>query len=90
MSPANAVKDHLRDWYFGPAFDDYISMAIIADGTYYNIPKGMAFSLPVKPKNLDYKVITQFHIMEDHTPWELVKDSIKEIEEEFKSINFKI
>jgi len=79
MSPANAVKDHLRDWCFGGVHDDYVSMAVVADGTYYSIPKGMAFSLPVVTKNFDYEVKKKFHVMDTEVPHKLIQDSIEEI-----------
>ena len=90
MSPANAVKDHLKDWCYGPAHDDYVSMAVIADGTYYGIPKGMCFSLPVITKDFDFEVVKKFHILDHEGPIKLIKDSIDEIYKEYESIGFKL
>lgn len=32
FSAANAVKDHLRDWYKGT--EKYVSMGVVSDGSY--------------------------------------------------------
>ena len=54
FSAANAVKDHLRDWYKGT--DSYVSMGVYSEGD-YDIPKGVWTSLPVICKNFTYTVI---------------------------------
>jgi malate dehydrogenase len=51
FSAANAVIDHLRDWYVGT--DKIVSMGVISNGD-YGIPAGLWTSLPVKCKNFDY------------------------------------
>jgi len=45
LSAANAVADHLRDWFLGTN-GRIVSMAIPSDGS-YNVPKGLVFSFPV-------------------------------------------
>ena len=61
MGPAEAVKDHIRDWYFG-VNSNYTSMAVISDGNYYGVPKGIGFSLPCITKNFDYKVVDNLEL----------------------------
>ena len=45
FSAANAVKDHIRDWYYGTG-DKLHSMGVSADGS-YGVPKNLYFSFPV-------------------------------------------
>lgn len=54
FSAANAVKDHLYDWYHGT--DNYVSMGVYSEGD-YDIPKGLWTSLPVVCKNFSYTVV---------------------------------
>lgn len=51
LSGATALKQHLREWYYGTKTDDFFSMGVYTDGTYYDIPEGLIFSLPVRCKN---------------------------------------
>jgi len=51
FSAANAVVDHLRDWYKGT--DHIISMGVVSDGS-YGIPAGLWSSFPVRCKNFGY------------------------------------
>jgi malate dehydrogenase len=62
FSAANAVKDHLRDWYHGA--QDLVSMGIVSDG-WYNVPKGLIYSFPLKcTGNWKYEVVTDFQVSE--------------------------
>jgi len=61
FSAANAVKDHLRDWYKGT--DKYVSMGVISEGD-YGIPKGLWTSLPVICKNFSYTVVKNIELTE--------------------------
>jgi len=63
MSAANAVKDHLHDWYFGTKEGTWTSMGVISDGS-YDIPKGLVFSYPVTCKDFDYKIVTGLNVDE--------------------------
>jgi len=56
-SAANAVCDHIYDWFNGTHPSEYVSMAVVSDGS-YDIPKGLVFSFPVSCKNGEYKIIT--------------------------------
>lgn len=49
FSAANAIKDHLHDWYFGTKEGVIVSKAIVSDGS-YGVPKGLVFSFPVRCK----------------------------------------
>jgi len=54
FSAANAVIDHLRDWYLGT--EGVVSMGVVSHGE-YGIPEGLWTSLPVRCKNFEYEVL---------------------------------
>ena len=55
-SAASAAIDHMRDWVMGTPKDDWVSMAIPADGS-YGIEPGIIFSFPVKCENGKYEIV---------------------------------
>ena len=48
MSAAKAICDHMRNWWFGSAENDYMSMGVISDGSHYGIPEDIVYSFPLK------------------------------------------
>ena len=56
MSAANAVKDHLHDWYFGTKEGEFVSMGVYSDES-YGVPAGLIYSFPVTCENFDYKIV---------------------------------
>ncbi|HEX9258849.1 MAG TPA: malate dehydrogenase, partial [Acidimicrobiales bacterium] len=44
-SAANAAIDHVRSWWQGTASDDWVSMAVVSDGS-YGVPEGLVSSFP--------------------------------------------
>lgn len=56
FSSANAIKDHLHNWYFGTRSGEYVSMAVHSDGS-YGIPTGLIYSFPVTCSNFSYKIV---------------------------------
>ncbi len=44
-SAANAAVSHVRDWVMGTPPDDWVSMAVISDGS-YGVPEGLCSSFP--------------------------------------------
>lgn len=57
MSGAVSIRDHIKDWYQGTKEGEFVSMGVYMDGTAYNIPKGIFFSMPVTCKNFDYEIV---------------------------------
>lgn len=55
-SAASAAIDHMRDWALGTAGDNWISMAIPADGS-YGIEPGIVYSYPVRCSNGNYEIV---------------------------------
>ena len=55
-SAASAAIDHMHDWALGTAADDWVSMAVPADGS-YGIKPGVVYSFPVNCKGGDWKIV---------------------------------
>ncbi len=55
-SAASAAIDHIHDWALGTPDDDWVSMAIPADGS-YGIEPGVIYSFPVRCKGGDYEIV---------------------------------
>jgi malate dehydrogenase len=62
-SAASAAIDHMRDWALGSKEDDWVSMAIPADGS-YGIGEGIVYSYPVRCGDGDYKIVQGLEIDE--------------------------
>ena len=52
-SAANGAIDHVHDWVLGTSQDDWVSMAILSDGS-YDVGEGLVYSFPVTIR--DHKV----------------------------------
>jgi malate dehydrogenase len=55
-SAASATVDAARDWLLGSAKDDWVSMAVISDGS-YGVPEGLISSFPVTTKDGDWSIV---------------------------------
>ena len=55
-SAASAAIDHMRDWALGTPGDDWVSMAIPADGS-YGIEPGIVYSYPVRCSGGQYEIV---------------------------------
>ena len=60
-SAASAAIDHMRDWALGTADDDWVSMAIPADGS-YGIEPGIIYSYPVRCSGGRYEIVQDLAI----------------------------
>ncbi len=60
-SAASAAIDHMRDWALGSAEDDWVSMAIPADGS-YGIEPGVVYSYPVRCSGGAYEIVQGLEI----------------------------
>lgn len=58
MSASKAACDHVHDWVYGTKPGEWVSMAVLSDGS-YGIPEGLIFSFPVTiDKNTqDWKIV---------------------------------
>lgn len=60
-SAASAAIDHIRDWIRGTPSDDWVSMAIPADGS-YGISEGIIYSFPVTCTAGGYQIVQGLEI----------------------------
>lgn len=62
-SAAAAAIDHVHDWALGTRPDDWVSMAIPADGS-YGIAEGVVYSYPVTCRNGSFEIVQGLEINE--------------------------
>jgi len=55
-SAASSAIDHMRDWALGTPGDDWVSMAIPADGS-YGIEPGIIYSYPCRCRQGKYEIV---------------------------------
>ena len=62
-SAASATTDAARDWLLGSPDGDWVSMAVISDGS-YGVPEGLISSFPVTTRDGDWKIVQGLEIDE--------------------------
>ena len=78
-SAASATIDAARDWLSGSAEGDWLSMAVVSDGS-YDVPEGLISSFPVTTSNGDWEIVQDLDINDfSHTR---IDASTKELAEE--------
>jgi malate dehydrogenase len=60
-SAASATIDAARDWLHGSAANDWVSMAVVSDGS-YGVPEGLISSFPVTTANGDWSIVQGLEI----------------------------
>jgi len=60
-SAASSAIDHMRDWALGTPGDDWVSMAIPADGS-YGIEPGIIYSYPCRCRKGKYEIVPGLEI----------------------------
>jgi malate dehydrogenase len=55
-SAASAAMDHVRSWLYGTPADDWVSMAVPADGS-YGVAPGVVYSYPCICRGGDYAIV---------------------------------
>ena len=60
-SAASAAIDHMHDWALGTPQDDWVSMAIPADGS-YGVEPGIIYSYPVRCSDGGYEIVQGLEI----------------------------
>ncbi|MFC7495163.1 MULTISPECIES: malate dehydrogenase [unclassified Nocardioides] len=55
-SAASATIDAARDWLLGSAAGDWVSMAVVSDGS-YGVPEGLISSFPVTTKDGSWEIV---------------------------------
>ena len=85
-SAANAAVDHIRSWSLGTPEGDWVSMAVVSDGS-YGVPEGLISSFPCVCKDGKYSIVQGLDINEfsrgkiDASTGELAeeRDAVKEL-----------
>ncbi len=78
-SAANGIIQHMRDWIQGTPDDDWVSMAVVSDGS-YGVEKGLIYSYPVVCKDGDYEIVQGLEVSDfirgkmDATEKELIEE----------------
>lgn len=78
-SAASATVDAARDWLLGSPEGDWVSMAVVSDGS-YGVPEGIVSSFPVTTKDGNWSIVQGLDIDEfsrgriDKTTAELVDE----------------
>jgi malate dehydrogenase len=62
-SAASAAIDHVRDWALGTPGDDWVSMAVPADGS-YGIKPGVIYSFPCRCTKGRYEIVQDLPVSE--------------------------
>lgn len=83
-SAASATIDAARDWLHGSSEGDWVSMAVVSDGS-YGVPEGLVYSYPVTTSNGDWEIVSGLEVNDfsrermDATAAELVeeRDAVK-------------
>ena len=60
-SAASATTDAARDWLLGSAAGDWVSMAVLSDGS-YGVPEGLISSFPVTTKDGNWTIVQGLEI----------------------------
>jgi malate dehydrogenase len=60
-SAASATTDAARDWLLGTPEGDWVSMAVVSDGS-YGVPEGLISSFPVTTKDGNWTIVTGLEI----------------------------
>src|SRR6201999_1762244 len=86
-SAASATTDAARDWLLGTPDGDWVSMAVLSDGS-YGVPEGLISSFPVTTKDGNWSIVTGLEIDDfsreriDKSTAELADERIGVIEDE--------
>ncbi|HET9877344.1 MAG TPA: malate dehydrogenase [Mycobacterium sp.] len=62
-SAASATIDAARNWLLGSPADDWVSMAVVSDGS-YGVPEGLISSFPVTTAGGDWSIVRGLEINE--------------------------
>jgi malate dehydrogenase len=82
-SAASATIDAARDWLFGSAQDDWVSMAVVSSGE-YDVPEGLISSFPVTTSNGDWSIVEGLEI--DEFSRARIDASTAELDDERKAV----
>jgi len=79
LSAAHAIIDHMHDWVHGTREGEWVSMGVLADGS-YGIKDEIIFSYPVRVKNGKYEIVQGLEL--DDFSRQMLEATRKELAEE--------
>lgn len=82
-SAANAAIGHVRDWVAGTDEGDWVSMAVVSDGS-YEVPEGLVSSFPCVSRGGEWKIVPGLEI--DPFSRSRIDVSLKELAEERQAV----
>ena len=82
-SAASATTDAARDWLLGSPKDDWVSMAVLSDGS-YGVPEGLISSFPVTTKDGNWSIVRGLEI--DEFSRGRIDKSTAELDDERKAV----
>jgi malate dehydrogenase len=82
-SAASAAMDHVRNWLYGTADGDWVSMGIPSDGQ-YGIPEGLIYGYPVTCRGGRYEIVQGLEVSDFSK--QRMQASLKELQEERDAI----
>jgi malate dehydrogenase len=82
-SAASATTDAARDWLLGSPQGDWVSMAVLSDGS-YGVPEGLISSFPVTTKDGNWSIVQGLEI--DEFSRGRIDKSTAELDDERKAV----
>ncbi len=82
-SAANAAIDHVHDWVNGTPEGDWVSMAVLSDGS-YGVPEGIISGFPVTTRDGHYEIVQGLELNEFSRA--RIDDSVRELLEEREAV----
>jgi malate dehydrogenase len=82
-SAANAAISHVRDWVQGTPAGDWVSMAVVSDGS-YGVPEGLVSSFPCVTRDGSWSIVQDLEI--DDFSRQRIDRSVAELEEERNAV----
>jgi malate dehydrogenase len=82
-SAASATIDAARDWLYGSADGNWVSMAVASDGS-YGVPEGLVSSFPVTTKDGEWQIVQGLDI--DDFSRGKINASVAELEDERSAV----
>jgi malate dehydrogenase len=82
-SAASATIDAARDWLLGSPAGDWVSMAVVSDGS-YGVPEGLISSFPVTTKDGNWTIVSGLEI--DDFSRSRIDKSTAELADERKAV----
>ncbi|HST41688.1 MAG TPA: malate dehydrogenase, partial [Conexibacter sp.] len=82
-SAANAAIDHVNSWVLGTPKDDWVSAAIVSDGS-YGVPEGLISGFPVTSTGGSWEIVQGLEI--DDFSRARIDASVNELVEEREAI----